>query len=493
MQTHLPLDHVQVIGHVLAATQAGAGTPGAAAVPREASTTHYGADGVQVATLSTTSYAGVRLGDDGHLVGGRIEHTSTQPDGTPVNSSTVDLGPHGRPTTVQTAIHNRFREGVAKTVQADLSGVQWTAAASIHAGTAAIRVLHSTTEAVRTEGRLSFADEQLVAGHFAHHDWAGDGRVDRHTEVDYRSAAMVGLRLVGGWCGLSAKDAAGVERSRSHLFLAPEGHLLQVHSENLDPATATLRSAVIARFDDIEFTAGGQLSDGDAHYLVTDPRHGVRSRSVVSFRGGRPVTTVTQAYRAGAASSRILTDYAGATFDNDLKVVDSQVTSTLFDRDGNLVTRVLATYDANGAVVQRSIEKADATIQVTDVAPAPRRPAPPAGYVPEPGPDDAELGPEPTYHTSTSTTDDGQLTTTTTTIRRSDHSVLRRTVTQSRGGVAVASAVTDYASDGTVTSTDHVDLHGLQVDATTGAVTGQAKVESKFRGRTPSSSSVLTY
>ena len=530
------LEHLQLL-HLLSRALplgADAAVP-AAALPASVATTHYGADGREISATSETSYAGLTLSADGQITGGSITHATASPSGKPVNRANIAFTATGAAGSVHSVVENRFAAGPFKTVEVDLTGVQWTPAQSIHAGQIAITARDVATNAVRLEGRLSFGQEALQAGTFAHRAWAGDGKVHNYTDVDYTPAKLVGMRLTGGHCAITFRDAASTVLSRSALFVRAEGTVDQIHTQTFDPATGAQKTLVTADFGSVVFGPAGHVQSGSASFTVTSPAGALRSRTSATFAAGVPRQTVTETFANDKPGFRIVTDYSRSRFNNDLAVVDSDVVALVHNAAGTLIAITTSTFGAKGNLKSRRTERmhkktgavfsttiADYTSAHFDYRGTPiggfvtltttegagtgrkivsRQEITPAAGTPEPkdeGFDDdpPTPGKAPRYRRRLSTVTDaaGAVVARTQRITRADGTLLRMTQTNFAGEVPTSSIITDFSPDGTaIVAIATADLTGLTVDPDSQRVTGRVGVAQKFRGVTPSSSSVLSF
>lgn len=535
MNATFHLSHHHMISQLSALLQVGAhAVDRSANLPKSATSTHYGPDGKRVSSRSTTSYANVRLSKQGQIAGGRIEHSAVDEHGAPMNSSDIALTQDGHPGVVSTDVNNRFGSGVFKRVETDLTRVSWTAAASIHSGEVTIRTRHAASNAIRMEGRITFDNEIIQSGSYAHHACAGDGAIHNYTDVDYSNAKTVGNRIVGGYCAIDFKDARRATLSRSNMFMSPLGRVQQVHTKNFDTATAALKSQVVTNFESIQFDELNQFLSGDAVVAVRSPEGALQSEATTTFENGVPRKTVIENYRGEKPWLKVITDFQSAAFNNDLKVVDSQTVTSAYDADGRMISKTTVTYDADGncknKCTQRFKPGSQSVASTIDVDYASTefdfQGEPIRGFaavttqragsneitrtekhfsfeggqdpalVAAPEPPLPPLPPQPKYRRqfSTVTSAAGKTTAKSAKTFRSDGTLLQSEVTQFDGEKPVSTTITTYATDGkTIINSDSVDLTQLSYDATHNVVSGHASIVSKFRGTTPSATSKLEF
>lgn len=522
-------DALQALNHLASVLP----TPVAAVLPASAVTTQYGADGKVIRANATTSFADLKSSPDGKLAGGSISHETRTPEGALIDSSTLSMLSDGRPGKLQTVIQNRFAPGPFKHFEADLSALQWTAANSIYAGTVAITTRDAATNAVRMEGQLAFDQETLRSGTFAHRAWAGDGQVHGYTHVDYTAAELVGMRLVGGQCAVTVKNAALKVLSLSTISISNQGTVTRIATQTFDPASGKQKARVAADFSGVRFDPRGQIAAGTAGFVVTTPQGAQLSRTTSAFEAGVCQQTITETFVRGSAQRRIVTDYTGARFNNDLQVVNSDVVSKTYDAAGQVLSITTTSHDAQGKVTRRVIERlapgtgATLSTTVADYSGAdfdthgaasggsvilttttasgartvtrrelPRRPGtaqPLAAAWPTP------LGlatPAPSYtrNVSEATDASGALVSRTVRVTRPDGKLLEETVTTFEGQRPVASKISRYGTDGkTLLATSTADLTKLAYDPATGHATGTVGVAVRFRGVTPSENTTLSF
>lgn len=503
----------------------------AAAFPATARVTRFGQDGRTVRSTSVTSYAGLKHGARGQMTGTITSETRTDA-GALLETSAMALLPDGTVGRLHAVVQNRFAPGPFKVVDADLSALAWTPAGSIQAGTVAITTRDAATQAVRTEGRLVFAGERLCSASFAHRAWAGDGLVHGYTEVDYSDAELVGMRLVGGACALTARDAALRLTSRSRATIAADGTVSRVTTETFEPLTGKLLARVAADYSGLRFDTGGHIAAGTAGVVSTGAAGVNASRTTSSFANGVPSQTVTETFVHGAPRLRIVTDYAAAHFDNDLRVVTGDVVTTTSDPSGAVLSVATTTYGKPGSITSRRIERRTRTtgavrsVTLADYAGAvfdthgdaaggvlvltttgtggtrtvTRRELPERGGTAQPlaaafkrvamKPPAAQYG----LHSSEVTDAEGGLQSRTERVTRADGSLLAETVTTFANQRPIRSAVTHFAPDGkAIVATSVADLSAFAYAPQTGRASGTIGVATRFRGVTPSANTTLTF
>ncbi|ABC29918.1 conserved hypothetical protein [Hahella chejuensis KCTC 2396] len=526
--THELSDHLEASEHIANVSQLAGEI---ASLPKNASTTHYGPDGQTVAAYSKTDYANLKLSPEGAVQGGTLSHTSTDTDGRPINSSTLTFT-NGKVASAKTDIHNRFASGVAKQVEADFTNVRWTPASTIHSGQVKFSSRRGDTQRLRSDGVVTYDNEQIATGAFRHYSPEGQGGVEGYTDIDYSQTKFIGDRITGGYFSVSSKNAARAENAQSHVFMTSTGAIDQIHTKNFDPATAQLKSQVLTEFKNTQFNARNKISGGEAHYSVSDSNNVIQSKTVVSYQNGVPSNAVTQNYVDAKLHSKVVSSYEGAAFDNELRAINSTVHTRGYDANEKLTSMTDSTYDSHGAPSKTQSRTLDPDTQTplflteTDYANTVfnyrRKPIGGHAKITTTNLQDSSTvetvknftsptavnaaieasellaasaqasTPQYATHTSTMKNADGQTTAYKKTIARSDGSPLKTVITNLADGKPTTVTVTLYAADGkTIGKTYSIDVSG--VDAGSGKVSGTMKISTKFRGRTLSSESTLEF
>ncbi|MDG9669246.1 hypothetical protein ONV78_16005 [Hahella sp. CR1] len=526
--THELSDHLEASENIANVSQL-AGV--VASLPQNASTTHYGADGKQIASYSKTSYANLKLSPQGDIQGGTLSHSATDANGNALNSSTLAFA-NGNVATAKTQINNRFASGVAKQVEADFSNVKWTPATTIHSGQVKFTSRRGDSQSLRSDGVVTYANELITSGSFRHYSPEGQGGVEGYTDIDYSNTKFVGDRIIGGYFSVSSKNAARAENSQSNVFMNASGAIDQIHTKNFDPASAAMKSQVLTEFQNTQFNARNEIDGGEAHYSISDPNGVLQNKTVVTYQNGVPSNTVTQNYANNQVLSKVVSSYEGATFDNELRAINSTVHTREYNAAEKLMSMTDASYNASGAPTKIQSRTLDPDTQTplflieTDYANTQfnyrRKPIGGHAKITTTNLKDSssietiktftsptaasatahaeELMAMPTQpsapqyltHTSTMKNAEGQTTAYKKTITRSDGSLLKTVVTNVTDDKPTSVAVTLYAADGkTVAKTYAMDVSGVAVSA--GKVSGAMKITTKFRGQILSSESTLEF
>src|SRR5690606_8539085 len=115
-------------------------------------------------------------------------------------------------------------------------------------------------------------------------------------------------------------------------------------TQTFDPASGKQKAHIAADFSAVQFDPRGQVAEGTAGFVVTTPGGAQLSRTSSTFHAGVPRQTVTETFARGRALRKIVTDYAGARFNNDLDVVSSDVVSKAHDATGQVLSITTTSY-----------------------------------------------------------------------------------------------------------------------------------------------------
>lgn len=356
-ETH-PSDHLQLLDHLALISKAQLAfqrtATNVAALPATAQAVHYGPDGQRVAGIAALNFAGIKTDSAGNILGGSLQQQMADESGKPLDASVINFLASGKPGLVHTTINNRFDDGEFKKVSTDLSGVDWTEDSVIRSGQ--VRIRSTQQDNLRSEGTLSFLGEKVNSGSFTHYSPHGEGTVTGYTQLDYSTLKTVGTRIVGGYIGVQSHNAARQLKSNSNMFMAPSGTLLQVHTLNMDPDTQAVKSSVVADFSNVGFNARNHIESGTADYRVTGNNQNLLSQTQVTYKDRAPQYSATEIYDdKNKLKSRVSTDYSGARFNNDMKPVNSTITTTAQGPDGGIQSVTQVTYDENGYQQSRQV------------------------------------------------------------------------------------------------------------------------------------------
>jgi hypothetical protein len=479
--------HVSQVQHVADIVGAVGGlgrslTPG---VFKQATVTSYGPDGQQKASVGAISFEGVQFAADGSIMGGRIVHSASTPEGKLLSNTTLTLANGGTPTQAQTQIHNRNDDGVEKVLQTDLSSVQWTPGGKISSGEIRLTTQDPATHAQRSSASMVYQGEKPASGAVTSYS-ASDGKtVESQTELDYSGLTFLGHKVAGGQMNVARKQPDQTVSSRSQVQFAANsfGRIQQVQTTNLDPEGNT-RSTATADYSGVTFDARNKISAGDIHISVAAPDQSPMLHSVVTFANSMPSMAQAFSFRNGVLAGKTLTDFSNAKFDNQNRVTGSSLKVDQYDASERLVASTTVNYDAN-----RSVTAKNTTLVPVAAPPAPPRahqdvinslPKPITGGAAKPAAAPAVNPPS------------GSSTLTTKQIKRPDGTLETTVAATVQGGVPISAVVTHYATDGkTVASTVYVDLSKVLTSGQTPS--GSASIREFTGGTTLSSESFLEY
>ena len=525
------LDHVQVLNHIAHVIRVHqTATQATSNLPKSAATTHYGPDGRQVASTSTTSYAGVKM-SQGKIVGGQLRHTSMAETGKPLSSSEVSFQQDGTPGTIQTATHNRFSDGLYKHISTDMTDVSWNAASNVVSGNIHISSVHADNRSLRTTGSLTYDNEVPTSGQFTHYVKQGGRATSGFTHVDYTQTNFRGSRMTGGYCTVRSKDAKGLTKAHSNVFMSSQGMVQEIHTTNFDPESGAITNKVFSDFANLEFTPRKEFNAGTVTYNVVDDKGIAIAKTTALFAEARPAHTETQQIKNGEITHKIVTDYRDATFNNDLAPINCTVTTKVTSVEGKLVSQSSTEYDAEGNPAKKTTEvyssKTGAlfstvtsdyanvifshshkpiggTLEITTVmadgsktihsekdfgdglssistseelvTPSTKEPAKDITKI------------------TTVKDAQGQVTSRRKTITRSNGTLLKTVITHVSHNQPTSSDITLYGTDGTkVLKTYSLDLSQIAYNNRNGQVSGSVCLQSKFAGAVLDSESTLTY
>lgn len=518
---------VQQIGTILQ-IHAGTGTV-AARLPVSASFTQYGPDGQAVASQANVSYASLGLDENGKINGGSLQHQENTSDGKPLGSSELHFSAQGLPVSCRTSIHNRFADGVFKTIDADFSSTQWTAAGTIHGGPVTLRICHADASGCVTQGSMQFSKEILSTATLTHFLPDGSGKISGATEIDYSNAKWVANRFVGGYAVLQSKSALNNLKSSANLFFSSLGQALQIHTTNYDVNSGQATSQIATDFSGAQFNPRNELESGSVSHQVTDMQGSPLSNSTAEFAAGLPQKITTGVYKSGALHSNIVTTYEGAQFNNDLQVINSKRTLDTCDPTGARLAQTIVAHDGRGNVVSKatdvyhprtgaliaqvqadygnavfnhknkaisgniSIKTSNLLTQETTtvlrtLAPLQDAPAPAQSVA-------ASAAVQACASQRTVLTDaGGNIASVKEQTLRGDGSLLKSVMTRFQQGKAVSCTMTLYAPDGnTVCMSHQLDFGQAEFDTATQVLHGTVSFKSLFRGVSLSSSGVIQY
>lgn len=496
--------HATVVMDAVAAMASSASqTALAAGTFKSGVVTSYSPDGTETASVGNVNLANVKYAADGSIAGGSVSHSAATPEGQPISSSTLQLTAGGRPSQVQTQIHNKRDAGLAKTMTSDFSGVQWTGSGDPSSGQMNVITNDATTGQRRSVGTMVFQNEKLASSSITHYSPQDGTTVVAHTDLDYSGVTFSGLKVMGGQMKVTRKAPDQTVSSTSQVQFAPNGlgRVQQIQTANLTPGTGAVKSNVSSDYSGISFNARNEITAGSLTIAATAPDQSPLTHSVVTFANSVPVTAQTWRFQGGVVAAQIVTDFSKSQFDNDLQVVNSSKQVDLYDGSGQRISSTTVTHGPTGAVVNKQVQSfppAAATAppkthaQVLAALSAAAKPtSPPAATASKTAVPAAAATTDPNTKTDTKTTS------------RSNGTLETRVVTTMQKGsgntaaypwVTVAADITHYDTDGkTVVKTHHVDFTKLVIPQGETKPTGSVSVQEKTGGTTLHSDSVFNY
>jgi hypothetical protein len=350
MNTSDHIDHLHAIDNINKLSQIHqviSGASDSVSLPKVSKTTHYGPYGVAIASLSKADYSKIKLSSSGAIIGGTLNHTSSDEDGKHIDASAMNLSSNGRPSLAVTEIDNRFTSGVFKKVTVDFSKIKWLDGSIIQSGDIALST--SISDNPRSKGTITYKNESISNGSFVHYTSEADAKVSGYTDVDYSNVKFLGNAFVGGHVGISSKTAKKVVKSTSNLFMDKMGRANQIHTSNLDLKSGKVKSEVIADFSNMNFTPRSEFQEGKANYTVKDDSGETLLETEIHFKNQVPNHLITNIYDGSKKlKNTILVDYAKAKFNNDLKVIDSSITTTVHNAKGDVISKIKTDYNSSG-------------------------------------------------------------------------------------------------------------------------------------------------
>ncbi len=493
------MDHVASIASVASQTVLTAGTFKTGVV------TSYSPDGQEKAMVGNLSLANVAFASDGSITGGSIVHSAATPEGQPISSSTLQLTAGGRPSQVQTQIHNKRDAGLAKTLSADFSGVKWTEAGNIASGQMKVTTNDAATGKRRSAGSLVFQNEKLVSSSITHYSPQDENTVAALTDLDYSGVAFSGMKVMGGQMKVTRKTPDQSVSSTSQVEFAENGlgRVKQIQTANLTPGTSAVKSNVTSDYSGLSYNARNEITSGSLTIAAKAADKSPLTHSVVTFANSVPATAQTWRFQGGVVAAQVVTDFSKSQFDNDGHVVNSSKQVDLYDGSGRQVSSTIVTHGPTGAVVNKQVQPLPpAAATATPKTYAELLAALKSTSVKTTNPVSAAAagatGPAPA-----ATPTGADIKTATKDTLRSDGTLETRVVTTSQKGsgnsaafnsVVVSADVTHYDTDGkTVVNTHHVDFTKLVITQGQTKPSGSVAVQEKTGGSILHSESVFNY
>ncbi|MEM8650471.1 MAG: hypothetical protein AAGF54_08085 [Pseudomonadota bacterium] len=525
------LDHLQVLNHVANMVQGYQATSKVAKnLPKSAKTTHYGPDGTLIASQSTTSYTDLKV-SNGKIAGGRLQHTSSDETGKAISLSEVAFQQDGTPGTVNTAINNRFSDGLYKKITIDMSSVLWNAASNVVSGSINISSTHAEKDSLRTVGSFLYKNEDPVSGQFTHYVPQGDGSISGFTNIDYTKANFRGSRITGGYCAIDSQDATGATKANSNMFMSNKGLIQEIHTTNFDPKSGETTGKVVSDFSNLEFTPRNEFKSGTVTYNTTDDKGNPTLKTTVSYSDSVPTQTESHKIKNRKITHKIVTDYSNATFNNDLAPINCIVITTVTNAAGKLCSKTETKYDSQGnpktkitkvyssqteelfstvtsnyanVVFNHSHKPIGGTLEINLVLADGSKTIHSEkdfGSFPSSGNAPLELVTPSTCEPEKDTTKittvknaKGQITEVQKIITRSNGTLLKKVITHLQDDKPASSNITLYGIDGMkVLKTYSLNLANISYDSISGQVSGAISLQSKFAGAVLDAESTLMY
>ena len=487
------------VNHVAAIASAASQTVLSAGSFKSGVVTSYGPDGLEKAMVGNVSLSNVKFAADGSITGGSITHSTATPEGQPISSSTLQLAPGGKPTQVETQIHNKRDSGVAKTLSSDFSGVQWTPGGNIASGQMTVTTKDPTTGQRRSVGSMVFQGEKLASSSITHYSPQDGNTVTAHTELDYSGVSFSGLKVVGGQMKVTRKAPDQTVSSSSQVHFAPNGlgRVQKVQTANLTPGTGAVKSNVVSDYSGISYNARNEITSGSLTVAATAPDQSPLTHSVVTFANSVPATAQTWRFQKGVVAAQIVTDFSKSQFDNDGHVVNSAKQVDLYDGTGRHISSTTVTHGPSGEVVNKQVQPLQ--VQATTSAPKTHAQvlASLSSAAPKP-PIQSHVAAATAVSAAVAATGPNTKTDTKNTVR-ADGTLETRVVTTSQKGssgdwVVVSADVTHYSTDGkTVIDTHHIDCSKLVIPQGQTKPSGSVSIQEKTSGQILHSDSVFTY
>jgi hypothetical protein len=492
---------VGLVNHVNSIVSATASPtqPGAAGGAfKNGTVTTYSPDGSQKAAVGFISFEKTQFASDGSITGGQIFHSSSTPEGQPIASTTIQLGPGGKPTQGEIQINKRQGQGVFNVVNADLSAVQWTDAGKIGSGAIGLATKDPVSGLRTTSGSIAFQNEKFTSGAVTQYSAKDGTTIESLTELDFTGVALLGFKVNGGQMKVTRKRADQSVSSNSQVSFLENGlgRIKQVQTANLATGSNQVTSNVTADYSAISYNARNEIDSGDINIDVTGPDQSPMSHAIVSFAGAVPKTAQTWRFKGGVLANKTVTDYSNAQFDNHNRVVNGSIKVDVFNAAEQHISSTAVSYDQNGAVTNKQTQ----TFPVTAVATAPKTyQAVAASWTKPPAKPSAVAQPQsnvaPTATASAAASPGTSAAAPQTkNITRSDGTLEATVATTSQNGKPVSAVVTHYDSDGkTVVSSYHVDLTQVIVAAGQSKPSGSVSLQEFMGGTILHSESVFNY
>ncbi len=232
------LAQVSLVNHVNGVVSAAAAPtqPGAVGGTfKNGTITTYSPDGSQKAAVGFISFEKTQFASDGSIAGGQILHSASTPEGQPISSTTIQLGPGGKPTQGEIQINKRQGPGLFNVVSADLSGVKWTDAGKIGSGAIGVATKDPVSGLRTTSGSIAFQNEKFTSGAVTQYSAKDGTTIESSTELDFTGVTLLGSKVNGGQMKVTRKRADQSVSSNSQVSFLENGlgRIKQVQTANL--------------------------------------------------------------------------------------------------------------------------------------------------------------------------------------------------------------------------------------------------------------------
>jgi hypothetical protein len=315
----------------------------------------YGPDGTTEAKQISANYQNVNFDTNGNITGGTLQY-SAQAQQIKLSENTASLGANGRPAAIASTIFDQHSGAPYRSVQTDLSGLTWTAAARIQTGSIKVTSSNPADQTLLTSGTMAFNNEQLQQIALTHHAPDSTGVVQGSTTIDYSNVQFSGDETIGGHQVMTTQRPDQTVSSQSQLFYSNNGLPTTMHTSGYADNGTGLNSNTLTNYSAVTFDARRQIFSGQLTSTTSDPQNIVRAKTTVSYANGVPQSAETQNFSAkGILVQMVRTDYTGSTFNNAKHVVNSAITVNRLRPNGTLISSARVMYDKNGCPLQHLI------------------------------------------------------------------------------------------------------------------------------------------
>lgn len=308
----------------------------------------YGPDGKTEAKQVSANYQNVNFDANGNITGGTLQY-SAQAQQTKLSENAASLGANGKPVTIASTIFDQHSGAPYRSVQTDLSGLTWTAAARIQTGSIKVTSSNPADQTLLTSGTMAFNNEQLQQIALTHHAPDNAGVVQGHTTIDYSNVQFSGDEIIGGHQVLTTQRPDQTVSAQSQLFYSASGLPTTMRTSGYADNGTDPNSNTLTDYSAITFDARRQIFSGQLSSATSDPQGIIRAKTTVNYANGVPQLAETQNFSAkGSLVQVVKTNYAGSTFNNAKHVVNSAITVNTLRPNGSLISSARVMYDQNG-------------------------------------------------------------------------------------------------------------------------------------------------